>query len=82
MLHKVIQHMSTARIFELLHMDLMGPMQTESLRGKSYGFVYVDVFSRYSWIHFLKEKSSTFDAYEALLLKPMLKANPHHKKVV
>ena len=44
MLHKVIQHMSTARIFELLHMDLMGPMQTESLRGKSYGFVYVDVF--------------------------------------
>ena len=80
--HKVIQHMSTTRIFELLRMDLMDPMQTAILRGKRYAFVYVDDFSRYSWIHFLKEKSSTFHAFDALLLRLMLEANPHHKKVV
>ncbi|KAA0026110.1 gag-pol polyprotein [Cucumis melo var. makuwa] len=32
----------TNRVLELLHMDLMGPMQTESLGGKKYVFVVVD----------------------------------------
>ena len=42
----------------------------------------VENFSRYSWIHFLKEKSNTFDAFKALLLRLMLEKNLHHKKVV
>ena len=42
----------------------------------------VDDFSRYSWIHFLREKLDTFDAFEALLLRLMLETNLHHKKVV
>ena len=76
------QHMSTPRIFELLHIDLIGPMQVESLGGKMYVFVCVDDFFRYSWIHFLREKSNTFDAFKALILRLMLKKNLHHKKVV
>ena len=31
--HKVTQHVTTTRILELLHMDLMEPMQVESPRG-------------------------------------------------
>ena len=46
--YKVTQHMTTIRTLELLHMDLMGPMQVESLGGKRYAFVSVDDFSRYS----------------------------------
>ena len=46
--YKVTQHMTTIRTLELLHMDLMGPMQVESLDGKRYAFVCVDDFSRYS----------------------------------
>ena len=34
MTHKKMQHPSTTRALELLHMDLMGPMQVESLGGK------------------------------------------------
>ena len=34
MTHKMMQHPSTTRTLELLHMDLMGPMQVESLGGK------------------------------------------------
>ena len=34
MSHKMMQHPSTIRVLELLHMDLMGPMQVESLWGK------------------------------------------------
>ena len=30
------QHMTTTRILELVHMDLLGPMQVESLGGKRY----------------------------------------------
>ena len=39
-------------------------------------------FSRYSWIHFLREKSDTFDAFEALFLRLMLEKNLHHKKAL
>ena len=42
----------------------------------------VDDFSRYSWIYFLREKSNTFDAFEALLLRLMLEINLLHKNVV
>ena len=70
--HKVTQHLSTTRVLESIHMDLMGPMQVESLRGKRYAFVCVDDFSSYSWVHFLKEKSDTFDAFEALFIKLVL----------
>ncbi|MCI76046.1 gag-pol polyprotein, partial [Trifolium medium] len=32
--HPRLQHQVSSRTLELLHMDLMGPMQTESLGGK------------------------------------------------
>ena len=32
--HNMVQHSSTTRVLELLHKDLMGPMQVESLGGK------------------------------------------------
>ena len=82
MTHKVTQHMNTTRILELLHKDLMGPLLVECFGGKRYVFVCIDDFSRYSWIHFLKEKANTFDAFEALLLRLMLEENLHNKKVV
>ncbi|MCI58251.1 gag-pol polyprotein, partial [Trifolium medium] len=34
MSHKKVQHPATTKVLELLHMDLMGPMQVESLGGK------------------------------------------------
>ena len=47
-------------------MDLMGPMQVESIAGKRYVFVCVDDFFRFTWIDFLKEKSETFDIFKKL----------------
>ncbi|WKA13308.1 hypothetical protein VitviT2T_030622 [Vitis vinifera] len=51
---------STSRPFELLHMDLFGPSRTPSLGGKSYAFVIVDDFSRYTWVLFLSQKNEAF----------------------
>ena len=67
--HKKLQHLTTTKVLELIHMDLMGPMQVESLGGKKYAFVCVDDFSRFTWISFIREKSDTFDVFRDLCLK-------------
>ena len=40
-------------------MDLFGPPSWDSLGGKKYGLVIVDVYSRYTWVFFLKSKDKT-----------------------
>ena len=47
---------STFRPFELLPIDLFGPMDVISMGGKSYGFVIVDDYSRFTWVYFLAHK--------------------------
>jgi len=44
MSHPRLEHQVTSKILELLHMDLMGPMQVESIGGKRYVLVVVDDF--------------------------------------
>ena len=46
--HHKVNVISTSRCLELLHVDLMGPIITESLGGKRYIMVIVDDFSRYT----------------------------------
>ncbi|CAJ2645128.1 unnamed protein product [Trifolium pratense] len=67
--HQKLQHLSTSRVLELLHMDLMGPIQVESLGGKKYVLVVVDDFSRYTWVNFIREKSETFEEFKNLCLQ-------------
>ena len=38
-------------------MDLFGPISTAGLSGKYYGYVIMDDYSRYTWVHFLKSKN-------------------------
>ena len=58
--HNVLPHQashpSSTACFELLHMDLMGPIEVVSEGGMRYIYVIVDDFSRYSWVFFMKEK--------------------------
>ena len=51
---------STSRPLELLHMNLFSPSRTPSLGGKSYAYVIVDDFSRFTWILFLSQKNEVF----------------------
>lgn len=48
MSHPKLQYQTTSRVLELLHMDLMGPMQVESLGCKRYAYVVLDVYSRFN----------------------------------
>ena len=51
---------STSRPLELLDMNLFGLFRTLSLEGKSYAYVIVDDFSRYTWVLFLSQKNEAF----------------------
>ncbi|KAI3729740.1 hypothetical protein L6452_18405 [Arctium lappa] len=57
--HKPNPEPSTSSPLELLHMDLCGPMRTQSLGGKKYVLVIVDDYSRYTWVKFLRSKGET-----------------------
>ncbi|XP_056843312.1 uncharacterized protein LOC130495810 [Raphanus sativus] len=54
--HKQVKEITSKRVLELVHLDLMGPIQTESIGGRRYIFVLVDDFSRFTWVRFLREK--------------------------
>ena len=41
-------------------MDLFGPSSTPSLGEKSYAYVIVDDFSKYTWVLFLSQKNEAF----------------------
>ncbi|MCI14113.1 putative gag-pol polyprotein, partial [Trifolium medium] len=69
MSHQKLQHMVTSKVLEQLHMDLIGPMQVESLGGKRYVFVVVDDFSIFTWVNFIREKSDTFEVFKELCLQ-------------
>ena len=57
---------STTVPLELIHMDLCGPMRTQSYGGNKYIFVLVDDFTRYTWTLFLKSKDQAFTAFSNL----------------
>ncbi|KAK2385091.1 putative mitochondrial protein [Trifolium repens] len=69
MSHPMLEHQTASKVLELLHMDLMGPMQVESLGGKRYVLVVVDDFSRYTWVNFIREKSDAFDVFKELCIQ-------------
>jgi hypothetical protein len=66
MSHLRLEHQATSKVLELLHMDMMEPMQVESIGGKRYVLVVVDDFSRFTWVNFIREKSDSFDVFKDL----------------
>ena len=50
-------------------MDLFGPLKTTNFGGKSYAFVIVDDFSRYTWVLFLAHKNDVFRDFSKLCKK-------------
>ncbi|RVW90629.1 Retrovirus-related Pol polyprotein from transposon RE2 [Vitis vinifera] len=67
--HKRVDEILTSKPLKLLHMDLMGPMRTESLGGKKYILVMVDDYSRYAWVAFLRDKREAFINFKDIGLK-------------
>ena len=61
-----------SELLELIHTDICGQMKTPSLGSQRYFLIFIDDFSRMTWVYFLKEKSeafATFKKFKALVEK-------------
>jgi hypothetical protein len=45
---------------DLIHSDLMGPFPHPSINKERFVLIFVDDFSRFTWIYFLRKKSEVF----------------------
>ena len=46
---------------ELIHSDLMGPFPHLSINKVRYVLTFLDDFSRYTWVYFIRHKSKVFE---------------------
>src|SRR3990170_134163 len=65
--------MTTSRPFELLHMDLFGPTHYATLTTTAclYGFMIVDDYSRYTWVHIILYKTEVQDVFRRFANRAM-----------
>ncbi|CAL1382291.1 unnamed protein product [Linum trigynum] len=49
---------------ELVHADLCGPITPTSFGKNKYFLLFIDDYSRKTWVYFLKQKSDTFEAFK------------------
>ncbi|KAE8665979.1 tir-nbs resistance protein [Hibiscus syriacus] len=49
---------------ELVHSDVFRPVKQQSISGMRYMVAFIDDFSRYVWVFFMKEKSDTFSKFK------------------
>ena len=61
-----VKEINTTKPLDLLHMDLMGLIRTESRGGKRYVLVVVNDFLRYSFICFLRVNLETMEHLKTL----------------
>ena len=50
-------------IFDLIHSDVWGPSPVSSIGGSRYFVVFIDDYSRYSWIFHMKHRSELLQLY-------------------
>lgn len=56
----------TSHVLELIHSDLIGPMETRSIGGAKYILSSIDDFSRKVFIYFSRENSMVFGCFQSL----------------
>ncbi|KAJ4812770.1 polyprotein [Rhynchospora pubera] len=64
---KSFPKVSTSRAtkpLELVHADVCGPIQPQSLGKSSYFVLFIDDYSRKTWVYFLKNKSEAFETFK------------------
>jgi Reverse transcriptase (RNA-dependent DNA polymerase)/Integrase core domain/GAG-pre-integrase domain len=71
----------TGDVLELVHMDLCGPYQVESLGGAKYVATFLDDFSRLSVVRTLARKSDVSDAVQEVLVMLETQSGKRVKRV-
>jgi Integrase core domain len=56
--------MRATKVLELVHTDLCWPMEVESMGGSKYFMLFIDDYSRITWVYFLSYKSQAFRLFK------------------
>lgn len=59
-----VGEIKTKRQLELVHSDVCGPMENTSIGGCRYFVTFIDDYTRYSSVYFIKEKSEVFTKFK------------------
>ena len=62
---------------EIIHCDLFGPCKQPSFAGHTYCCVFVDDYSRYTWVYTIKQKSEFFDILKKFYADTAVIRNKH-----
>jgi histone deacetylase 1/2 len=62
-LHAPLSTTVYTKPFEVIHCDLWGPAPVTSYYGYNYYITFVDTYTKYTWIYFLKHKSDALKAF-------------------
>ena len=54
-------------LLEIIHTNICGPFDVPSFSGEKYFITFIDDFSRYGYVYFLKEKSQALNALEVFI---------------
>ncbi|MCO5593236.1 hypothetical protein L7F22_047243 [Adiantum nelumboides] len=54
----------TSKVLELVHSDVFGPLPVPSLTGHKYVVLFLDDYSKYAIIYFMKHKSEVFQHFK------------------
>ena len=60
---------TTSHPLEIVHIDLYGPTRTKILQGEYYFMLFIDDYTRMTWVTFLKEKSEAFEKFKIFKAK-------------
>ena len=69
---KPLTHQQSKRKLELVHSDVCGPLQVESIGGSRYSVTFIDDYSRCVSVFFIKHKTEVFEKFkifEAMVTK-------------
>ncbi|GBP34018.1 Retrovirus-related Pol polyprotein from transposon TNT 1-94 [Eumeta japonica] len=62
-------------LLHIMHTDVCGPFKTVSLGGSRYFILFIDDYSRYTYIYFLKNKNEAFECFQKYKAKVKNKLN-------
>ncbi|CAL2249531.1 unnamed protein product [Prunus armeniaca] len=51
-------------LLELVHTDVCGPMRTPSLDNNRYFILFIDDYTRMTWVYFLRERTEVFNIFK------------------
>jgi len=60
---EMLPQKSAAKL-DIIHSDVCGPMQVDTLGGSRYFFLFIDDWTRKTWIYLLKRKGEVLDVFK------------------